>query len=148
MKTKNIKIRARAELLPTKRTMFLQRTATQNAAIAEACGWKIKTVTQEQSAFYGVPLSTRAWFPPDDREWDDIECPDYLNDPNAMHEAVSTVINTDELKDSYVRYLYVLIDAPMPFEHTPLFQQFQVVNATAAQRAEAFLRTIGKWVEE
>jgi hypothetical protein len=60
--------------------------------------------------------------------------PDYLNDLNAMHEA------TQSLKKDQLRwYRNRLIE---------LTGTFEAIDATAPQRAEAFLRTIGKWEEE
>ena len=53
------------------------------------------------------------------------EIPDYLNDLNAMHEAEQTLDGNQRLP-----YLVLLQGHCFP---------------TAAQRAEAFLRTIGKW---
>jgi hypothetical protein len=58
--------------------------------------------------------------------------PDYLNNLNAMHEA-ENVLTADQW------YEY---DRLMPLRDP------QKMHATAAQRAEAFLRAIGKWVEQ
>lgn len=102
----------------------------QRIAIAEACGWKTG---------YRDP---EAWHP----------LPDYLNDLNAMHEAEKFILSTD-LYIQYVNYLfrsvginrtYYMGAAPEVF---PADRQFAVFHATASQRAEAFLRTIGKWEE-
>jgi hypothetical protein len=60
--------------------------------------------------------------------------PDYLNDLNAMHDAEKVL--TSEQVTSYVYSLESMNER----WSTPAF-------ATAAQRAEAFLRTIGKWEE-
>ena len=60
--------------------------------------------------------------------------PDFLHDLNAMHEAEKVL--TSEQVTSYVYSLESMND----LWSTPAF-------ATAAQRAEAFLRTIGKWEE-
>ena len=60
--------------------------------------------------------------------------PDYLNDLNAMHEAEKVL--TSEQVTSYVYSLESMNEQ----WSTPAF-------ATAFQRAEAFLRTIGKWEE-
>ena len=64
--------------------------------------------------------------------------PDYLHDLNAMHEA-EMALNCDEQSSTqlfhYRHYLFRVCGRDwdlIPF-------------ATAAQRAEAFLRTIGKW---
>jgi hypothetical protein len=87
----------------------------QRIAIAEACGWKPLFISRDLN---GNP------FPGQDVP------PDYLNDLNAMHEA-EMVLNYNDLDD---------------MEESVSFH-FGVVpfHATAAQRAEAFLRTIDKW---
>jgi hypothetical protein len=65
--------------------------------------------------------------------------PDYLNDINAMHEAERMLFakcGNDPQDDLWVDYLAnLLMAAPLCLRE----------HATAAQRAEAFLRTIGKW---
>jgi hypothetical protein len=59
--------------------------------------------------------------------------PNYLNDLNVMHEAEKVL--TDEQWDTYCYRL----DGVGGMRHC--------THATASQRAEAFLRTIGKWEE-
>jgi hypothetical protein len=65
--------------------------------------------------------------------------PDCLNDLNAMHEAEKVL--TQKQSDEYRINLTLLCH----------YQSHAVwrgdVHATAAQRAESFLRTIGKWVK-
>jgi hypothetical protein len=69
--------------------------------------------------------------------------PDYLSDLNAMHDAEDTLFGS--VYDRYYNEIAKLID---PYDSdTARFADFAVINATAAQRAEAFLRTIGKWEE-
>ena len=65
--------------------------------------------------------------------------PDYLNDLNAMHEAEElfyakpdTLECAERMRD-YSKWLWLIAKYPL--------------HATATQRAEAFLRTIGKWEE-
>ena len=63
-----------------------------------------------------------------------INPPDYLHDLNAMHEAEKRLFklaNTNE--EAYSHHL------------TCLTSGWSTYHATAAQRAEAFLRTIGAW---
>ena len=62
--------------------------------------------------------------------------PDYLNDLNAMHEVEKTL--TDKAHEEFRLNLYEMLGDDSRL----------IVSATAAQRAEAFLRTIGKWEEE
>jgi len=70
--------------------------------------------------------------------------PAYSTDLNAMHEAEMFLVNSDDGKDAgCARYLYsrALYGVVVPVSQQP-------VMATARQRAEAFLRTIGKWRDE
>jgi hypothetical protein len=60
-----------------------------------------------------------------------LDCPDYCNDLNAMHEAEKTLTSAQLLD-----YVALLFDAT-----------YESTLATARQRAEAFLRTLGKWEE-
>jgi hypothetical protein len=87
--------------------------------IAEVCGYKRQTA---EANWYDAPDGSQV-------HWDDI--PDYLNDLNAMHEAEKS------------------------FPHPSDFYQFilsevcgggnRIYRATAAQRAEAFLKTLNLW---
>jgi hypothetical protein len=102
-----------------------------NIAIAEACGWK--------------PAPRERW------ELDGrVErfSPDYCNDLNAMHEAEKVL--TKEQLYNYGNKLDMItlpktsmemcyIEGPEAGMYPDLF------CATAAQRAEAFLKTIKKW---
>ena len=68
----------------------------------------------------------------------------YLNDLNAMHEA-EKVLGADDKKKFASRLFDIVL-----FQREGLDQLdgwYLHVHATAAQRAEAFLRTIGKWEE-
>ena len=67
--------------------------------------------------------------------------PDYLNDLNAMHEA-ENILNADQM----VSYDYHL-DRVVGNGRQGLNIEYFLWSATATQRAEAFLRTIGKWEE-
>lgn len=102
----------------------------QRIAIAEACGWQ-KPGTWGHS----LPESKTLW----GCEYGGIaeNPPDYLDDLNAMHQAER--ILTDEQRKIYTAYLH-----PKQLHHY-LEADFLVAHSTAAQRAEAFLKTIGKW---
>lgn len=106
----------------------------QRIAISEACGWK--------PGGSGKSWGDRQTFgiPPNGEEWHWQETPDYLNDLNAMHEAERRLVRNDSLCSvgSWPLYLYYL--AFVTDEQHP-------IDATAAQRAEAFLRTLNKWEE-
>ena len=94
----------------------------QRIAIAEACGW-VRCNVNSDDEFYGV-----------NPHWLYTVLPDYLCDLNAMHQA-EKVLTGDQI-DAYVTTLCLEVQ-PEPMLH----------HATATQRAEAFLRTIGKWEE-
>ena len=89
-----------------------------NAAIAEACGWRKED---------GVWMWTANGI--DRTCW---ELWDWCTDLNAMHEAESTL--TDDQLWRMAREI----------ERNDEQWYFR---ATARQRAEAFLRTLGKWEE-
>lgn len=101
---------------------------SQRIAIAEACGWK-------HIAF------KRGWIKAGDGE---TQCviPDYLNNLNAMHEAEATMNLTDKYQYGKAICKIMNIDTDGGLDVVDIYY---VCHATAAQRAEAFLRTIGKW---
>ena len=66
--------------------------------------------------------------------------PDYLNDLNAMHDAEETLQESQRV--TYSNELYDLA-----VEHQLKTGKWSYLSMTASQRAEAFLRTIGKWEE-
>jgi len=70
--------------------------------------------------------------------------PDYLNDLNAMHEAWRTL--TPSQKTEFESELYLVIMGQAEYHRND--DAPYITNATASQRAEAFLRTIGKWEGE
>jgi len=64
-------------------------------------------------------------------------CPDYCNCLNAIHEA-EKILNQEQ-KERY------FLDLMCQYGKWP--KSLEAIQATAHQRAEAFLRTIGKWKE-
>ena len=106
-----------------------------NIAIAEACGWRFSPLAHIESK----PFATMCWIAPNGADWQMQKLPDYCNDLNAMHEAEKTL--GDRLFVYRNILALVVIDDPMNRYNEPAF-------ATARQRAEAFLRTIGKWEED
>ena len=66
------------------------------------------------------------------------QLPDYLNDLNAMAGAEKSIWDGN----LYRKFLYLaVLDDPENIANEPAW-------ATAAQRAEAFLRTLGLWEEK
>ena len=65
------------------------------------------------------------------------KCPDYVNSLEAMHRVEELL--TDQMYDAYCNELVSICVRD---------GRGRINSATARQRAEAFLRTIGKWKEE
>jgi len=112
----------------------------QRIAIAEACGYRNIALREDPDEGFG-PLLTGF---KNDNQFDE-QIPDYLNSLNAMHKAEKTLdfeqseLFEDELCDVTFKDNDGL--------ENPLPCRFSVCHATAAQRAEAFLKTIGKWID-
>ena len=115
----------------------------QRIAIAEACGW---TEIEPCTCCDGV---SRGYNPTPGAHKKHL--PDYVNDLNAMHaveeHAIHNLMDADEwseygmlLKRSHPHGLF--LNGEVDYHDLAT-----VCHATATQRAEAFLRTIGKWEE-
>ena len=106
----------------------------QRIAIAEACGWK--------SEFVAVPDGDEGdtWLKPDGFSG---ELPDYLNDLNSMHAAEKTM--RFSTRQTYLQRLAEVMSKGLD---RCVIAPCELAFATAPERAEAFLKTIGKWVEE
>lgn len=100
----------------------------QRIAIAEACGWRKSRIgsswknPQGQQGFTSIP--------------------DYTNDLNAIHEAEKQFLPKcpgDRRFDEYDEYLRIIMQRTEPV--------YSTTHATATQRAEAFLKTLGLWRE-
>jgi len=104
----------------------------QRIAIAEACPGRFKF-------FGGI-----GWhYGRDGEDWRRCIDGDILSDFNAMHEAEKVL--TEKQIRSYAFILAQVLDTSPTVD---LDDQVSNIHATAAQRAEAFLRTIGKWKED
>lgn len=106
-----------------------------NKRIAELCGWtecrlvaKVVLSTLRDPVAYGVPPNGTY----------EIACLNYCTDLNAMHEAekIMTKAQWEDFVEHLTTNFYSVSDAWKDACH-----------ATARQRAEAFLRTLGKWEE-
>ncbi len=69
-------------------------------------------------------------------------CFDPVNDLNAMHEAEKVLTADDRKMWEYVRQLVATTHGRL---YPDCISTWQMIHATARQRAEAFLRTLGKW---
>lgn len=112
----------------------------QRIAIAEACGWS--DVRKQWIGYGGGDYEDLLGVCP--QSGDTVLVPDYLNDLNAMHEA-EKVLNADQLNALDYNLDVIMDRVPRRFDRMSWHAHKQ--TATAAQRAEAFLRTIGKWEE-
>ena len=99
-----------------------------NIAIAKACGWYEKD--NESEICWTRDELTYCLH--------EDKLPNYCNELNAMHEAEKTLNNITAAE--YARILTSIAwqsDQPV----------YAPITATSRQRAEAFLKTIGKWEE-
>lgn len=104
----------------------------QRIAIAEACGWKrIERSESERGLLRGQHPT---WMVKSSA------VPAYLTDLNAMHEAEILLLGPDWDEEKWAIYKTRLHQTIEPHRH--------VINSTAAQRAKALLRTIGKWTDD
>ena len=111
----------------------------QRIAIAEACGW---TAREDKDGFWRAVdasgnMTHELWV--SERNVWSAGIPDYLNDLNAMHEA-EKVLTPEQLVDYCAFRLRATTGEGCVTD-------YKMIRATATQRAEAFLRTIGKWEE-
>jgi len=97
----------------------------QIIAIAEACKWTECEYVESLGLCKGKHKNSSAQY-----DSGHSKLPDYLNDLNAMHEA-EQVLDYNQLRDMEDSVLFQF--AVYPF------------HATASQRAQAFLRTLGLW---
>lgn len=96
-------------------------TQAQNEAIAKAIGVKFHHPTEEE-------IKSGSYYQYE---------PDYTRDLNAMHSAEKWLEQDIVRRNRYANELHNL-DIPTP--------EFFRISATAAQRAEAFLKTLGLWI--
>lgn len=122
-----------------------------NIAIAESLGWKVRWQNQG-----GAPTLENkpaghcwaVWTNPNgwglDSNYDPIFPPNYTSDLNACHEFEQTLGGNPLIynqQDFYTRELGLIVKQG-------LAECWTIATATACQRCEAYLRTIGKWKEK
>ena len=96
-----------------------------NVAIAEACGWR-----KEDGVYMWEANGIDCTYP---------ELWDWCNDLNAMHVAEESLFTDNQkLRWKYVSELHITAEPTR-------WGNYAGAHATARQRAEAFLRTIGRW---
>lgn len=114
-----------------------------NTTIAEACGWKWHDHPDCMAKKQGWSMPETWIMRPDGTLVFRHNIPDYCNDLNAMHEAEK--VFTYEEAQQFEGELCGICGSENLHKEYPLPFEFSVAHATASQRAEAFLRTIGKW---
>ena len=130
----------------------------QKVAIKEACGWTGRHYAHKcdgvtifrcgacggigHSNCYGNGQGAISFSCSESPCCEEAVPPNYPFDLNAMHE-VESILNADQM----VSYDYHL-DRVVGNGRQGLNIEYFLWSATASQRAEAFLRTIGKWEEE
>ena len=99
-----------------------------NAAIAEVCGWTNVHPANRSGKAPGTDYTSN---------YEHIL--NYCNCLNAMHEAEKVLApkNFNRFSEKWWNYYHHLLDGDVQ----------KTIHATARQRAEAFLRTLGKWEE-
>jgi hypothetical protein len=102
-----------------------------NIAIAKACGL---TIVSDGIMHHLTPCGKKTEHNPEGCLLK--ECPDYCNDLNAMHEAEKTLT-----KEQVRVYSDFLAYSP----HESCWASCTIWHQTSRQRAEAFMKTIGKW---
>ena len=113
-------------------------TEEQRISIAEACGWSKNGSSGNEEWPWVKPVNGVAKL-----------LPDYPNDLNAMHEA-------EKVLDMHQQYDYgealarmtigAELDDPEGFSPNG-WGYYSPTTATAAQRAEAFLKTLNLWTK-
>lgn len=124
-----------------------------NIAIAESLGWKVRWQNQG-----GAPTLENkpaghcwaVWTNPNgwglDSNYDPIFPPNYTSDLNACHE-LEKMLDDKQL----ARYAQQIIGSARRKMNIPDHESHYpvpfIISATARQRCEAYLRTLGKWIE-
>jgi len=112
----------------------------QRIKIAEACDlFRIMPLRRTTRKGKPDPNGVRLWYCEEHHGGAATyaEVPNYPNDLNAMHEAEISYIITNGLWDDYVGHLKAIM-----YQGERFWGQ-----ATAKQRAEAFLKTLNLWEE-
>ena len=119
----------------------------QRIAIAEACGYtdidicEVKGIDgnvsfREPVGKFHKPTNCQPWLP------------NYPQDLNACHEMEKVLTTEGQRMKYYAELVHVVRSDEGISPHEPHYQPKFTTHATAAQRCEAFLRTLGKWEPE
>ena len=113
-----------------------------NIAIAESLGWTNCRLVIK-GAGGGTRYPTAHGMPPN-RKYES-SCPNYTSDLNACHEFESEIIySNDRLPKKYTQQIKSAICREAGVKKAQM--DFDLcITATARQRCEAYLRTLGRW---
>jgi hypothetical protein len=103
-----------------------------NIAIAVLRGWRFVEDDPDYEPYWEDPNGTKIAV-----NFIEHRVPNCAGCLNAMHEAEKVLNENDQY--FYWHFLYKMCGGS---------QEFDLLHATARQRAEAFLRTLGKWEEK
>lgn len=130
-----------------------------NVAIAEAIGWRNVSWYEDTSGpgfWHGIPpISEEQAFKLTEDQLNELKrygskLPNYCGDLNAMHEA-ERIFDSDIIDKQSLYYdrLSLAVGWTSPAIWLPAYPwtTWGCLRATAQKRAEAFLRTLRKWVE-
>jgi hypothetical protein len=122
----------------------IMTTKAQRIAIAEACGWILDSWRCADGGRRWIKGELYAY---ENDIGDGRTLPDYPGDLNAMHEAEKR-LNAQQ-QDVFAAYLGGLTGGrQIDFGAARINCSTKILFATAAQRAEAFLRTLDKWEDD
>lgn len=111
-----------------------------NTSIAEACGWERGYASANDGKVSGARCG---WLR--DGIWR-LDAPDYCHDLDAMNQAEGCKAIRAQGIMVYLAHLRAVVKRIAPHLATDAEGELSAaVFATARDRAEAFLRTIGKW---
>jgi hypothetical protein len=124
----------------------------QRIKIAEACGWELKSNgLSPMWSWQNESLTHRIKWVAHKEMASQGVLPDYLNDLNAMHEAEKNLKPKQQV--DYWNWLDKLVGNPqtdniyLVWGDATYLVWGDATFANAAQRAEAFLRTLNLWEE-
>lgn len=110
-----------------------------DTAIAEWIGWTEIHHVEESRRLYGMRPKSEDW------KYRLEAVPQFHRCLNAMHEAEQFTWAQEWLfREDFVDYLARIINPIHGYRNQAAFD---LLDATAAQRAEALLRTVSKWKE-
>ena len=117
-------------------------------AIAEAYGWRIEQGKEKhRHDLWDIYRPNGSYCITGDEIRTEV-LPKYDSDLNVMHEVESNYIERAYC-EQYAGHLYMVLDRDWTPDKWSKFTRLEIdyafTHATARQRAEAFLRTIGKW---